>query len=50
MAYENRTTIEYKLEKLREECRRCVAPGDNPCRWCETNIEKNELRKQLGKI
>ena len=43
------TEQEERLEKLRDECHRCAAAGDNPCRGCEINEEKNELLKQIEK-
>lgn len=42
-------TVKTKLKKLNEECYECCASGPDPCRGCETNMQKNELLKHLSK-
>lgn len=40
---------ETRLKKLNKECYECCASGPDPCRGCETNIQKNELLRHLSK-
>ena len=41
--------LEEKLRELKTECYWCSPSGNNPCRGCEINTNKNELLKKLGK-